>query len=1624
MKSAGLTPPLLPNRAAGLLSLLAAAALMAVVGFAAWLSYRGYSEAEYEFAARRAEDMALILQARARDTLRSVDDAVMRIKHTVEREGFKVNLNQLMQDHGDIAEYIAVGSVADAEGRLVRSTLPIPSGANIADLAHFQAHVTADTGAPFINRPVLGRVSGKWSFHMTRRINRADGGFGGVAIIAVDLSYWEQLLRESHLGDSGAVVLAGDDGAARAVFAGAAENGSRLMQADWGLLGARAGDGVPVRGRVIARGLPDGSPRTWAYHRLEGFPMLVAVAVDERATAARLLPIRKWYVGGSLAIMALIALIAAALLLFFSRQRQYEAERARMTESWRQSEERFRAVFEQAAVGMGLRDLGRRNAPWLQVNRRLCEFLGYTEDELLRLPSFLIDVPEDEGLAADRDALMAQGGISTYSREKQYLRKDGTRVWGHLTVTVLHRPDGGPSQALVIVQDINDRKLAEEAARKGAERLRILTAHTTEGLALYDRDERLVFFNEPYRRMLELPDLQVGWTFGQIAHARAVLLHARGQIGDVAAFEEERQRLHGSPGQQFERRRADGGYHLVRKARAPSGEVVVSCVDITEIRRREAELQDSERRFRTIFEHAGLGITLRPSGDRRLGWIDVNEKFCAMTGYSREELLSMSPAQITIESESEFADINSERLARGKIGSYAGERRIRRKDGSLLWVEVIVTEVPDVSGLPSLTIGTYMDISARKLAEERARQSEGWFRTMFDHAGIGISLRPAHDRKLPWIAVNDKFCEMTGYSRDELLKMSTEQITPPDGQAFAMHDNRRLLSGEVDSYEREKQLLCKGGSRIWVALSVALLHDAEGRPQRIMSTYQDITARKMAEEMLRRSEQRFRAIFDHAGIGITLGDARDRTKPWLDVNSRFCEMTGYSREEALRMSSADITATERVEGALRDRARLLSGEASSYSVEKRIRRKDGGWSWVALSVAILPDAEDRPGLLITTYQDISVRREVEERLRAIIAAEPECVATVSPAGELLDMNPAGLRMLEAASLEDLRRHPFLGRVARPFRRAFVRLRRRVLKGESGMLEFEATGLKGTKLWLEIHAAPLHDASGGIAALLGIARDVTGQRRAREALAAERNLLRTVIDNLPDRIRVKDRNQRYVMANAAWIKARVPGGAESDIIGRSDADFYPPDRAAFYGAEDHQVITTGVPSSPREIIDGDLDNPRWFVTTKLPLLDADRNVIGLVAISRDITEARQRALEVEKLNAALESRVAERTAQLTAANEELEAFASSVSHDLRAPLRQIDGFAAALLEDCGERLDAAGKEYLGRIRAAVSRMSGLMEDLLRLSRVTRAELGISDADLSALAGEIAAELQREHPRRRVTFRVQPGLRADADPGLLRAALTNLIGNAWKFTGKQPEAVIEFGARQREGATVYFVRDNGAGFDMGRAGRLFGAFQRLHNERDFPGTGIGLAIVRRVVRRHGGEIWAESSVGGGATFYFTLGKKPEGWGREQTLPARQRLAAEPSPVSGAGVTRVLLVDDDPDVLLLAERALRPDGHELLKAASAEEALALLSTQRVSAVVSDFSMPGMNGAELLAEVARLQPDTLRVIVSGQDLNPAMEAGLRNGEIHRCFRKQTDFGPLRDCVREGIARRAVLRL
>lgn len=334
--------------------------------------------------------------------------------------------------------------------------------------------------------------------------------------------------------------------------------------------------------------------------------------------------------------------------------------------------------------------------------------------------------------------------------------------------------------------------------------------------------------------------------------------------------------------------------------------------------------------------------------------------------------------------------------------------------------------------------------------------------------------------------------------------------------------------------------------------------------------------------------------------------------------------------------------------------------------------------------------------------------------------------------------------------------------------------------------------------------------------------------------------------------------------------RLLGYSADEILGRHFSCFYTDaDIAASLPAEDLRLAR----------VDGRHSGDIWrvrkggcrflanFVTTALR--DSNQEIYGFARVLRDVTEQELAKHEIAQLHADLERRVADRTAELTATNEELAAFSYSVSHDLRAPLRAIDGFSQAVLEDYGLTLDSAGAGYLRRIRGEAQRMGELIDSLLDLSRITRTELMRQPVNLSEIVQQVTQRLQQSDPHRQVEFAIATGLWARGDERMLGIALENLLENAWKFTSLRATARIEFGVAEQDGhQEVWYVKDNGVGFDMAYAGELFGAFQRLHPETEFPGTGIGLATVQRIIHRHGGRTWAEAIPDQGATFFFTL------------------------------------------------------------------------------------------------------------------------------------------------------------
>jgi PAS domain S-box-containing protein len=384
--------------------------------------------------------------------------------------------------------------------------------------------------------------------------------------------------------------------------------------------------------------------------------------------------------------------------------------------------------------------------------------------------------------------------------------------------------------------------------------------------------------------------------------------------------------------------------------------------------------------------------------------------------------------------------------------------------------------------------------------------------------------------------------------------------------------------------------------------------------------------------------------------------------------------------------------------------------------------------------------------------------------------------------------------------------------------------------------------------------------------------VASMHMMREVFAAHKltdETLRVVSASANDAVIMMDNLGTVAVWNVA--AQRIFGYDEQEALGKKLSELIVPER---YRADFEQafgqpggVDRRDVTGKPMELAGLRKDGTEIVTEYSLSKLSIARTW-HLIYIVRDITERRRAEDEIHWLNQSLEQRVLERTRELKRSNEELEAFSYSVAHDLRTPLRSINGFSAILAAEYAGTLDARAQNYLQRIRVAASRMGEVMDDLQALAYASRTELQRREVDLGAIASDLAANLRETAPQRQVEFLIAPGMLASADPGLMRIALDNLFGNAWKFTSKRENTIIEFGLTIADGKPAYFVRDNGIGFDQAFSGKLFGQFERLHTDKEYEGTGIGLAIVARVIRRHEGQIWAEGAVERGATFFFTL------------------------------------------------------------------------------------------------------------------------------------------------------------
>jgi PAS domain S-box-containing protein len=834
------------------------------------------------------------------------------------------------------------------------------------------------------------------------------------------------------------------------------------------------------------------------------------------------------------------------------------------------------------------------------------------------------------------------------------------------------------------------------------------------------------------------------------------------------------------------------------------------------------------------------------------------------------------------------------------------------KDGKEITIEIALSPISlshNMENRGRLVLAIIRDITERKGVEEAIKESEERFRSLVQNTSDIITILEA-DGTVRYIS--PALERMTGHKPEEQIGTKAFASVHPDDRERALGMFAEVLKKRGLHPPVEFRVLHKDGSWRYLEHVVNNLLDDPAVRGVVVNSW-DVTERKRAEEEVRRvnesleqrvaerterlqaaltkleeresglreSEQLYRTVVEQAAENIFLVDTE--TKQILEFNAAFHKSLGYAEQELLQMTLYDIVAHDRE--SVDDNVRQILERGQYFIGERQYLRKDNSLADVEVNVSVIP-YRGREALCVVAH-DITERKrteralvESEQRFRQLFENSADALFVHDEQGRFVDCNVQACRVLGYAR-EELLERTVADVTARLISEEERREKKgetlweRALRGEPGRIvgfdENELVRKDGSTFPVEVGVGAIE--YGGQCMIFASARDISERKRAEEALKESEAKYRTLVEQIPAVTYIEELDFGEPEWNIIYVSPQVQA-----LLGYSPEEYmskpkiweellHSDDRERVL-AEDARTERSGMPFRVEYRIFTRNGDVAWIRDEAVLVRDEEGRPLFWQGVMYDITDQKRTEEEVRRLNEELEQRVRRRTAQLEAFNSELEAFSYSISHDLRAPLRAIDGFSQILLQDYGDELDVEGKSYLRRVSAASHRMGQLIDDLLDLSRMTRGRMRRERVNLSTLAQAIVEELRHTQPEHDVEVILEEGLVANGDGSLLRAVLENLLGNAWKFTKNQPHPRIEFGLLEHEDTPTYYVRDNGVGFEMAYVDKLFGAFQRLHSASEYEGTGIGLATVQRIIHRHGGRVWAEGEVGKGATFYFTL------------------------------------------------------------------------------------------------------------------------------------------------------------
>ncbi len=1132
-------------------------------------------------------------------------------------------------------------------------------------------------------------------------------------------------------------------------------------------------------------------------------------------------------------------------------------ELTELNRSIKESEERFSKIFKSSPIAISITRVS--DGKLTDVNDTWCTLTGFTEEEALGHNVEELKIINDETRGRTREEFLKTGKIRQLVNN--IVTKNGEKkiiITSTETITI-----GDNQFSINSVTDITERIQAEKALKESEAKFKSVfdSANVGKSITLPTGEMNV---NEAFCKMLGYSRAELqnkNWQEitpeEDIPSARKILEPLLKGQTDTARFEKRYICKNGSY------LWADISVSIQRDDNAQPLYFITIIIDITERKRLEEESRISEQKYRNIFDNAPLGIfQTTPDGI----FLSGNYALANMLGYSSPDEMIRLVTNIAEQHYAEPPIRNKEINVALSDGEYIPLENVYRRANGTTWIgRAYSRTINDEQGKPMYYEGFVEDITERKHAEEAMKANYELFRITFNISPLASVLAKLPEQTI--IEVNPTFEKMVGYTHAEVIGKSVNEI----GLWADISEQERvskilLESGKVNELEFVFKTK-SGDTRTGVFYSEIIEKFDE---KYLLVKVMDITERKKMQEDLIDSLEYNRTLFDQSIIGLLLTTMEGKM---IDANSAFAKIIGRTIDDTLNLTYWDITPDKYTQ---QEQQQLISlktiGNYGPY--EKEYIHKDGHLVPVRLQGLIIERNNEK--FIWSNVEDITKERLTQNELKESEKRFKEVLENINLITVILDIqgnvtycNSYFLSLTGYSSSEvvavnwfDLMVPDYSEEIKQIF---FTGLESgKIISGFENTIRTKS----GECLNISWYNTVLKNGSGEIIGTASIGEDRTEQKKIQDAIQRNQQVLSLFVKHSPASIAMFDMNMKYMVVSDRYLKDY--GITEPNIVGISHYEIFPemPDRwkEIHKRCLNGQIETADEDLFPRS--DGTIDLVRWEIH---PWYESKDVVGGIILFSEVITDRKMAKEEIRKLNAELEAKVLLRTAQLEASNKELETFTYSVSHDLKAPLRGIDGYSKLLLDLYKPSLNEEAQTFIETIRRSTLQMNKIIDDLLDYSRLERSQLSRDRIKIKELIRSMLSIYKADLDDGRFTVDMDiADFEIIADPKGLTIALRNLLENAIKFTKGKAEPSIQIGVEEKDMSWIISVNDNGIGFNMQYHQKIFEIFQRLQRIEDFPGTGIGLAMVNKAMQRMHGRVWAESTLGMGSTFYLEIPK----------------------------------------------------------------------------------------------------------------------------------------------------------